>query len=97
MDLTRTATINVREPGEGWIQTYGTYAGDLDADGWSDFIVPNEIPADIRVFMNDQQGGYNDFTIFTIAGGSRPSTNEGFDYNLDGLMDFTVAIAQIIR
>lgn len=90
MNLLRTSTINVRQPGENWIQTYGTYAGDLDGDGWSDFIVPNEIPADIRVFMNDQQGGYNNFTIFNIAGGSRPSTNEGFDYNLDGLMDFTV-------
>ncbi len=89
MELTRTATINVREPGEGWIQTYGTYAGDLDGDGWSDFIVPNEISSDIRVFMNDQLGGYNDFTVFNIANGSRPSTNEGFDYNLDGLMDFT--------
>ena len=90
MILTRTSTINVRQPGEGWIQTYGTYAGDLDSDGWSDFIVPNEVSADIRVFMNDQQGGYNEFTIFSINGGSRPSTNEGFDYNLDGLMDFTV-------
>jgi hypothetical protein len=94
MDLTRTQTINVRESGEGWIQTYGTYAGDLDGDGWSDFIVPNEIPADIRVFMNDQQGGYDNFTIFTISGGSRPSTNEGFDYNLDGLMDFTCGNSQ---
>lgn len=32
MDLTRTQTINVGEPGEGWIQTYGTYAGGLDGD-----------------------------------------------------------------
>ena len=94
MDLIRTSTINVRQPGEGWIQTYGTYAGDLDGDGWSDFIVPNEIPADIRVFMNDQQGGYDNFTIFSISGGSRPSTNEGFDYNLDGFMDFTVGNSQ---
>lgn len=90
MNLLRTSTINVRQQGEGWIQTYGTYAGDLDGDGWSDFIVPNERPADVRVFMNDQQGGYDDFTVFTVTGGSRPSTNEGFDYNLDGLMDFTL-------
>jgi len=90
MDLVRTETINVRQPGEGWIQTYGTYAGDLNEDGWNDFIVPNEISADIRVFINDQQGNYNDFTIFQINNGSRPSTNEGFDYNLDGKMDFAV-------
>jgi len=32
MDLTRTQTINLREPWEGWIQTHGTYAGDLDGD-----------------------------------------------------------------
>ena len=52
--------------------------------------MPNENANDIRVFMNDQLGGYQDFTIFSINGGSRPSTNEGFDYNLDGFMDFTV-------
>ena len=90
LDLYRTAVIEVRQPGEGPIQTYGTYAGDLNGDGWSDFFVPNEIPADVRVFMNDGQGGYDDFTIFNINGGSRPSTNEGFDYNLDGLIDVAV-------
>jgi hypothetical protein len=90
LDLNRTSAIPVREPGEGHIQTYGTYAGDLNQDGWSDFLVPNEIVNDVRVFMNDGQGGYNDFTIFKINGGSRPSTNEGFDHNLDGLIDVAV-------
>jgi len=90
MNLTRTGNISVRQQGENWIQTYGTYAGDLDGDGWSDFIVPNEIAADVRVFMNDQLGGYSDFNVYPITNGSRPSTNEGFDYNLDGLMDFAV-------
>jgi hypothetical protein len=90
LDLTRTETIEVRQPGEDWIQTYGTYAGDLDQDGWSDFVVPNERPNDVRVFMNDGAGSYNQFTIFPIPGGARPSPNEGMDFNLDGLMDFAV-------
>ena len=94
MNLTRTGTIEVRQPGEGWIQTYGTYAGDFDQDGWSDFVVPNEISNDIRVFMNDGAGNYNTFDIFQINNGSRPSTNEGADFNLDGFMDIAVGNSQ---
>lgn len=90
MDLVRGQEINVREPGEVWIQTYGAYAGDLDKDGYTDFLVPNEVANDIRVFMNNGQGDYNDFTIFQIPNGARPSTNEGADFNLDGLMDIAV-------
>jgi hypothetical protein len=42
-------------------QTYGAYAGDLDGDGWSDMILPNEESDDLRVFMNDGTGGYGPF------------------------------------
>jgi len=94
LDLKRTSTIEVRENGEGHIQTYGTYAGDLDGDGWSDFAVPNEISNDVRVFMNDGTGNYNNFTIFPISGGNRPSTNEGMDFNLDGFIDIAVGNSQ---
>jgi hypothetical protein len=90
LNLTRTETIEVRQPGEGWIQTYGTYAGDLDADGWTDFLVPNERPNDVRVFMNDGAGGYSDFSTYRIIGGNRPSPNEGMDFNLDGNIDVAV-------
>jgi len=90
LDLTKTETIEVRQPGEDWIQTYGTYAGDLDGDGWTDFLVPNEIPNDVRVFMNDGTGSYSNFSIYPIIGGGRPSPNEGMDFNLDGHIDLAV-------
>ena len=90
LDLTRTETIEVRQPGEDWIQTYGSYAGDLDADRWTDFLVSNERPNDIRVFMNDGAGSYSDFSTYRIIGGNRPSPNEGMDFNLDGHIDVAV-------
>lgn len=90
LNLTRKKEINVRMPGEGWIQTYGAYAADLNNDGYTDFIVPNERPNDVRVFMNDSTGDYHDFVTYPMPGGSRPSTNEASDFNLDGKIDFAV-------
>jgi hypothetical protein len=46
MDLQKVKEINVRQNGEGWIQTYGAYAGDLDKDGYTDYLVPNEVAND---------------------------------------------------
>jgi hypothetical protein len=82
--------ISVRQPGEGQIQTYGAYAGDLNGDGFSDYTVPNENSNDIRVFLNDGNGGYNNFTVHPLPNASRPSTNEGADFNGDGIIDFAV-------
>lgn len=85
-------TLPIRRSGdrEGWIQSYGAYAGDLNLDGFTDFAVPNERTNDVRVFLNDGAGGYGAFTIHPIPGGARPSTNEGADFNLDGIIDFAV-------
>ncbi len=88
--LTRSSTVPIRQSGEGWIQSYGSYAGDLDGDGYPDLIIPNERSNDLRVFTNDGAGGFSSFTTYPIPGGARPSTNEGGDFDGDGLTDFAV-------
>lgn len=90
LDLQEIIQIPVRENNEGHIQAYGAYGGDLNQDGWSDLVVVNEIPADIRVFLNDGNGMYGNFTIYTLPNGSNPSTNEGADFNGNGIIDFAV-------
>ncbi len=94
MELAISERIPVRQPGEGHIQTYGAYGGDLNGDGFSDFTVPNEISNDVRVFLNDQQGGYSSFTIFPLPNADRPSTNEGADFNGDGFIDIAIGNTQ---
>ncbi|RMG64408.1 MAG: hypothetical protein D6715_09745 [Calditrichaeota bacterium] len=90
MDLIKIGQRSVRRPGEGPIQTYGVYAGDLDGDGDSDIAAPNEISHDVRVFLNPGNGAYDSLTVFPLPGGARPSTNEGADFDDDGHVDLAV-------
>lgn len=87
-DFERIDLINVRKGGEAMIRTYGAYAGDLNGDGYHDFVVPNENVSDVRVFMNDGGGGYLDFDTYSLPNNSTPSTNQGADFNGDGFLDF---------
>ena len=82
--------IDIRRPGEGSIISYGAYAGDLDGDGDSDLAVPNELPADVRVFLNDGSGGYGEFTVHALPNGNWPSPSEGADLDHDGAIDLVV-------
>ncbi len=93
LDQAEVDRFSVRQTGEGRVQAYGAFGGDLDGDGFPDLMIPNEISADVRVFMNDGAGGYATFDVYPIAGGAVPSTNEGADFNGDGLMDFAVGNA----
>lgn len=89
-------TIDLREEGEGNIVSYGAYAGDLNNDGLSDLSIPNEIPADVRVLLNNgevrpQYDG--SFVVHDIPSGSLPSPSEGGDFNEDGNIDIAVGNA----
>ncbi|RMH79868.1 MAG: hypothetical protein D6681_18880 [Calditrichaeota bacterium] len=94
LNLQEIARVNVRRPGEGWIQTYGAHAADANGDGFSDYMVPNERANDVRMFLNDGSGGYSSFTVHPLPGAARPSTNESADFNHDGFIDFAVGSTQ---
>ena len=85
-------TIQLRQNGEGLIQTYGAYAGDLNNDGYSDLTVVNETSDDLRILLNDGTGDYSNFAIHSM-GSSTPSPNEGADFDGDGEIDFAVCTA----
>lgn len=90
LQLQPVDTLSLRLPGEGHIQSYGAYAGDINHDGWSDLSLPNEISVDVRVCLNNGAGGYDSFTVYDLPGGSTPSPNEGGDFNRDGHIDLAV-------
>jgi len=85
--------LQVRMPGEGLIQSYGAYAGDLDHDGYGDLTVVNETAGDMRIFMSDA-GEFSTFTIHELPLGNKPSANEGTDFNGDGEIDMVIGNTQ---
>lgn len=86
-------TIELRLPGEGELQTYGAYAGDMNNDGYSDLVAVNETSDDLRILMNDGTGRYLDFEIYDTGENSTPSPSEGADFNNDGEIDIVVTTA----
>jgi len=60
INFNKTGEISLRRSNETWIQTYGAYAGDLNRDGYSDFIAPNERTNELdnnRITIQDDEKG----------------------------------------
>ena len=52
--------------------------------------MPNEEANDLRVFMNDGNGGYGPFTVVPIPEANKPSTNDGADFDGDEAYDLLI-------
>ena len=83
-----TEQIPFRMPGEGWISTYGIFAGDVDRDGSPDITAINERSHDLRVFKNDGCGNFGPMTLVS-DGNNWPSPHHSADFNRDGWLDLT--------
>ncbi|MEM7085718.1 MAG: FG-GAP-like repeat-containing protein [Bacteroidota bacterium] len=90
LDLVFAGQINMRMSGEGQITCYGAYAGDINNDELSDLVVVVEDSDDIRVLLNDGSNNYDPFVIIELPPVQGPSTNEGADFNHDGLIDIAI-------
>lgn len=90
LDLELVGQIDMRLPGEGHITCYGAYVGDVNDDEFSDLVVVTEDSDDIRVLLHDGSNGYDPFIVFELPPVQGPSTNEGADFNNDGLIDMAI-------
>ena len=50
LDQPLVETIELRLPGETYLQSYGAYAGDMNNDGFSDLVVVNESSDDLGFY-----------------------------------------------
>ncbi|MFN0175684.1 MAG: FG-GAP-like repeat-containing protein [Saprospiraceae bacterium] len=85
--------IELRLPGESWIQTYGAYAGDLNNDGHSDITAVNEQTDDVRILLNNGAGQFPTTSAPLDLGTGSASPSEAGDFDNDGEIDLVITTA----
>jgi hypothetical protein len=86
-------TMTDRSPNNAQTRIYGGLACDLDLDSWPDLTIINEVSADVRVFMNRDDGSstFNPNFLTPVPIAFESSANAPGDFNLDGLPDIATA------
>jgi hypothetical protein len=90
LTLSYDTRVSCRVGAETLVQVYGSYAGDINEDGWSDMVAPCEVSNDARVFLNNSGSYAAPATKVSLVNGSVPSPNEGADFDNDGHIDLVV-------
>ena len=95
-DLILRNQFSSEQDGESFIQSYGAFAGDVNDDEYSDLVVVAETSNDIRVLLNDGTGNYDpaEMNVIRMPNANKPSTNDGADYNHDGIIDLAIGSTQ---
>ncbi len=91
--FTQIDVFSTNLPAGASSRPYGGLGGDLDLDGWLDFVIVNEDTNDVRVCMNldDGSGLFGDILTPTHGVGAVPSPSDSGDFNRDGQFDVTVS------
>ncbi len=93
LQQSKVKTIELRLPGESWIQTYGAYAGDLNNDGHSDITAVNEQTDDVRILLNNGAGEFPITSAPLDMGTGSASPSEAGDFDNDGEIDLVITTA----
>jgi hypothetical protein len=92
LEFSEAVQLSTRDQPLLQTRSYGGFAANLNADRLLDLGIVNEETADVRIFLNNGDGGarFDTFLQPPTPVGARASPSETSDFNRDGNMDVCV-------